>query len=87
MYEVLQRKSIKDSLECSPYFLGITFGSALWVAYAWTTRLRHGVLLDAPTVCSVLIFIHTLDQMLPTVHTCMPHLYSRLFFSCSLSSA
>jgi len=44
MYEVLQRHSVKDSLEGSPYFLGITFGSALWVAYAWTTRLRH----DAP---------------------------------------
>src|SRR5712691_13084100 len=50
IYEVLQRNSIKDSLEGSPYFLGITFGSALWVAYAWTTRLRHGVFLDAPTV-------------------------------------
>jgi len=45
IYEVLQRNSIKDSLEGSPYFLGITFGSALWLAYAWITRLRY----DAPS--------------------------------------
>ena len=44
--EVLQRDSIKDSLRESPYYFGATFGSALWVAYAWITRLRHGVLPD-----------------------------------------
>jgi len=46
MDEVLLRDPIKDSLEDSPYYLGATFGSALWVAYAWITRLRHGVLPD-----------------------------------------
>ncbi len=50
MDEVLQRDSIKESLEESPYLLGATFGSALWVAYAWITRLRHGMLPDTTTV-------------------------------------
>jgi hypothetical protein len=50
MDEVLQRDSIEDSLKESPYYLGVTFGSALWVAYAWITRLRYGVLPDTTTV-------------------------------------
>ena len=40
--ELLQRDAIKDSLDKSPYFFGLTFGTALWVAYAWATRLRYG---------------------------------------------
>ena len=50
MDEVLLRDPIKDSLEDSPYYLGATFGSALWVAYAWITRLRHGVLPETTTM-------------------------------------
>jgi hypothetical protein len=50
MDEVLQRDSIKDSLEESPYFLGATFGTVLWVAYAWIARLRYGRLPDTTTV-------------------------------------
>jgi len=38
--EVLQ-KAPEDSLFKSPFFLGLTFGSALWVVYAWITRLRY----------------------------------------------
>jgi hypothetical protein len=48
--EVLRRDVIKDSLRESPYSLGVTFGNALWVAYAWITRLRHGVLPDTTTL-------------------------------------
>jgi len=40
--DVLKRKTVENSLEESPFFLGLTFGSALWVAYAWITRLRDG---------------------------------------------
>jgi len=38
--EVLQRAP-ENSLDESPFFLGLTFGSALWVVYAWITRLRY----------------------------------------------
>ena len=42
LFEFLQRRSVSDSIYSSPYFLGIIFGSGLWIAYAWATRLRHG---------------------------------------------
>jgi hypothetical protein len=48
--ELLQRNSLKDSLDESPYYFGLTFGTALWVAYAWITRLRYGVLPHTTTV-------------------------------------
>ena len=60
MDEVLQRDSIKDNLEESPYYLGATFGSALWVAYAWITRLRHGVLPDTTTALFLLLLIRSI---------------------------
>jgi hypothetical protein len=44
--ELLQRNSVQDSLNESPYPFGHTFGTALWVAYAWITRLQHGVFPD-----------------------------------------
>jgi hypothetical protein len=42
LLEFLQRRSVSDSIYSSPYFLGIIFGSGLWIAYAWVTRLRYG---------------------------------------------
>lgn len=42
LFEFLQRRSVSDSIYSSPYFLGIIFGSGLWIAYAWLTRLRYG---------------------------------------------
>ena len=40
--EFLRRGPVSDSIYKSPYFLGIIFGSGLWIAYAWATRLRYG---------------------------------------------
>ncbi|KAH9034193.1 ankyrin repeat-containing domain protein [Lactarius pseudohatsudake] len=42
LLEFLQRGSVSDSIYSSPYFLGIIFGSGLWIAYGWATRLRYG---------------------------------------------
>ncbi|KAH9175790.1 ankyrin repeat-containing domain protein, partial [Lactarius sanguifluus] len=42
LLEFLQRGSVSDSIYSSPYFLGIIFGSGLWITYAWATRLRYG---------------------------------------------
>ena len=42
LFEFLQRLSVSDSIYSSPYFLGIIFGSGLWIVYAWATRLRLG---------------------------------------------
>ncbi|KAI9448985.1 ankyrin repeat-containing domain protein [Lactarius psammicola] len=42
LLEFLQRRSVSDSIYSSPYFLGIIFGSGLWIAYAWATRLQYG---------------------------------------------
>ncbi|KAI0252315.1 ankyrin repeat-containing domain protein [Lactifluus subvellereus] len=42
--ELLQRNSVSDRLNVSPYFAGVVFGSALWMAYIWVSRLRY----DAP---------------------------------------
>ncbi|KAH8988351.1 ankyrin repeat-containing domain protein [Lactarius akahatsu] len=42
LLEFLQRGTVSDSIYSSPYFLGIIFGSGLWIAYGWATRLRYG---------------------------------------------
>jgi len=42
LLEFLQRRSVSESVYSSPYFLGIIFGSGLWITYAWVTRLRYG---------------------------------------------
>ncbi|THH12426.1 hypothetical protein EW146_g7710 [Bondarzewia mesenterica] len=36
---LLNRPTYTDSVTASPYFAGIIFGSMVWVAYAWVTRL------------------------------------------------
>src|SRR6266702_4214351 len=56
LLEFLQRRSVSDSIYSSPYFLGVIFGSGLWIAYAWATRLRSGA--PQTPLCS-LIFIYS----------------------------
>ncbi|KAF8498213.1 ankyrin repeat-containing domain protein [Russula emetica] len=44
IHELLRRNTISDGIWSSTYFIGVIIGTALWMAYAWVTRLRH----DAP---------------------------------------
>lgn len=41
--ELLQRNTIKETFESSPSGLGVKAGYALWMAYAWVTRLQYDV--------------------------------------------
>ena len=43
--ELLKRDAYNESFSDSPYWFGIIFGLALWILYAWVTRLRYGELL------------------------------------------
>ncbi|KAH9956702.1 ankyrin repeat-containing domain protein [Russula dissimulans] len=55
-YEILPRDPHNHIIRKSPYLVGYTFGTALWVAYAWVTRLRHGTTRNPAMHAAFLIF-------------------------------
>ncbi|KAI9430729.1 hypothetical protein F5148DRAFT_1271939 [Russula earlei] len=57
MEELLRRSSIRDGISESPYFIGIICGFAIWVAYAWVTRLRSEALTNPALHAAFLFFL------------------------------
>ncbi|KAI0283152.1 hypothetical protein BC826DRAFT_1061541 [Russula brevipes] len=59
VYEILERDSIRDNISNSAYFVGVIFGSAWWIAYAWFTRLRYDFP-NSPAVHTAFLFSFSL---------------------------
>jgi hypothetical protein len=78
--EVLQ-KTPEDSLYESPFFPGLTFGSALWVVYAWMTRLQYGMLpsFHHYSVLSLVSLIRPISRSQLSIHAHCTFILTRHF--------
>jgi hypothetical protein len=52
--ELLQRNTINENFDYSPFWFGALVGYVPWMAYAWVTQLQCGVLLSVAILSLVL---------------------------------
>jgi hypothetical protein len=93
---LLNRPTYTESITASPYFSGIIFGSMVWVAFAWVTRLlqqteshafAHLIFALSFGLCAYNFFrAMTLDPGTCPVPTSDAELKSARTFTCHVSS-
>jgi hypothetical protein len=73
--ELLQRDPIRENIDSTPIDFGGSVAYALWVAYAWVTRLQYGVLLSVAILSSISPAWHLDVPDNPAIHAIFPLLF------------